>query len=189
MAKLKAFAEGAKLVGGVLGEVVGAATGVQDLVQLGTSLTEQRQSMIAIPEIYSSDYRLKLEDARRILEEDGLKVEAVAAQPDIEYKDCANLEVVATNYKLGKKVKPGTRIIVRYVTTKVIKASQKLFEESERLKAEEEQKKAEAASEKIHKKAEKNEKTKLKLNATVGNIQRGVKVTFMKSLDTLMEIK
>ena len=168
-----------ELVGGVVDLV--DAFGVKDLVQLGVSLTQQgvdagskayakkaeeKSALVEVAEIYSSDYRLKLEDAKRWLEEDGLKVEAVVAQPAIAYKDCSNLEVVASNFKLKQKVKPGTRIILKYVTTEVIKASRKLFAESERQKAEAEQKKAD-------RQAERAEKTKQTLDKTAATVQRG----------------
>jgi 2',3'-cyclic-nucleotide 2'-phosphodiesterase (5'-nucleotidase family) len=144
--------------------------GVKDIVQLGTSLAQQgvdaRGSLVEVPEMYVSDYRLKLEDATRWLEEDGLKVEAVIVQPAIEFKDCSDLEVVASNYKLKQKVKPGTRIILSYVNSEVIEASRKLFEESERQKAEDEQMKAD-------KKAEQAMKNKQNIDKTVTAVQNG----------------
>ena len=59
------------------------------------------------------------------------------------------MEVIGTNFKLKQKVKPGTRIILKYVTAEVVEASRKLFEESEKLKAEKEQEKAEKNKKKI----------------------------------------
>jgi len=139
----------AKTIDAVTGLV--DAVGVKDLVQLGASMahrgvdagskayakkSEERSALVEVPEMYSSDYRLKLDDAIRWLEEDGLRAEAVILQPDVAYKDCSDLEVVATNYKLGKKVKVGTRIILKYVTSDVIEASRKLFDDAESQKAE-----------------------------------------------------
>ena len=155
--------------------------GVKDLIQLGTKLTQQsidagvkvyakkteeKDSLIEIPEIYTSDYRLKLDDAKRWLEEDGLKVEGVVVQPDIAFKDCSDFEVIATNYKLGKKVKSGTRIILKYVTSEVIETSKKLFEDSEK-------KKLEAEREKAEKRKELAEATKQKSKEVITNIQHG----------------
>lgn len=162
--------------------------GVKDIVQLGVSLTQQgidagakayagkaeeRKALVEIAEIYASDYRLKLEDAKRWLEEDGLRVEAVVVQPDIAYKDCSDLEVVATNYQLKQKVKPGTRIILKYVTSEVIEACQKLYDESERQKAEVEKQKAEKQAEKAKEKAEQDAKNKQKLDEAVANVRSG----------------
>ena len=163
------------------------ALGVKDIVQLGTSLTqkgvdaktnayieklEERKILVEVPELYSSNYRLKIDDAKRWLEEDGLKAEVVVVHPNIEYKNCFDLEVVATNYKLGEKVKPGTRIILKYVTSEVIKASQKLFDEYERQKAATEQKKIENQEEKTEKKVEQNARNKQRLDETMANVQK-----------------
>jgi len=143
------------------------AAGVTDLCQLGVSMAEraveERGTMVEVAEVHSSDYHLKLDEAKRWLEEDGLKTEAVIVKPDIAFKDCADMEVVGTNFKLGQKVKPGTRIIVKYVTADVIEASQKLYEEGEKQKAEEQQKKTEQA-----------EKNKQKFDNAVSTVQDGL---------------
>ena len=163
--------------------------GVGDLVKLGVSLaekgvdaggklvakkTEERESLIEIAEVHSTEYRVKLEDAKRWLEEDGLKAEAVIVKPDIIYKDCIDLEIVATNFKLNQKVKPGTRIILKYVTIEVIEASQQLFEESEKLRIASEEKKLAQDEEKAKKKAEQNIKNKQKLDETVSSVKDGL---------------
>jgi len=162
--------------------------GVKDLMQLGISMTqrgvdagakaiakksEERSAMIEVAEIYSSDYRLKLDDAKRWLEEDGLRAEAVVVKPDIIYKDCSEFEVVATNYELGKKVKPGTRIILRYVTAEVIANSQELFNKSENEKEGLEQEKIKNETIKTEKKAEQAMKNKQKLDETLSTVQQG----------------
>lgn len=138
---------------GIIKDVTGLvnALGVKELVQLGTSLTQQgveagakaiakkseeRGSLVEVAEVYSDSYHVDVEDAKRWLEEDGLRAETVLALPDIAYKDCRESEVVASNFKLGEKVKPGTRIILIYVTAEVIGASRLLFEEFEKLKEE-----------------------------------------------------
>ena len=154
---------------------------VADVIKLGVSLSErginagadaiaekvdERKTFVEIPEIYSSDYHLKLEDANRWLEEDGFKTEAIVAKPDMAYKDCLEFEVVKTNYKIGQKVKPGTRIILRYVTSEVIDQSRKLYEESEKEKAKKDAIKA-------AKKSEQDAKIKQKKDKTVATLQDG----------------
>jgi len=163
--------------------------GVNDSVKLGVSMTrrgvdagskavakksEERSTLVEVPEMYSSDYRLKLEDAKRWLEEDGFRPEAVVVQPNIIYKDCAEFEVVATNYKLGKKVKPGTRIILRYVTSEVIATSQEMFIESEKHKAETEREKAENQAVRAEIRAGHAVKNKQNLDKTVATVQHGL---------------
>ena len=173
------------------------------LIQLGVSLTErgvdagamaiakkveERDAMVEVPVIYSSDYRLKLADATRWLEEDGFKVEAIIAQPDIEYKDCADLEVVASNYKLKQRVEPGTRIILRYVTSEVIEASQALFDEAERQKADTEQKKAEKQAKRAEKRADQAKRIKQNINKATDSVQSGFSKAVLKTQKGIDEI-
>lgn len=166
------------------------ALGVGDLIKLGVSLTEkgieaeskriakkveEKESLVQIAEVHSSDYHVKLADAKRWLEEDGLKVEAVVVKPDIAFKDCVDMEIVATNFKLNQKVKPGTRVILKYVTTEVIDASQKIFDEVEKQRMDAEEEKVAKKLEQAQKRAEQNEKSKLKLSETVSAVKGGIK--------------
>ena len=163
--------------------------GVGDLIKLGLSLTEsgidagskiyakkmeERASLIKVAEVHSSDYRLSLEDAKRWLEEDGLKAEGVVVAPDIAYKDYSDMEVVATNFKLNQKVKPGTRIILKYVTKDVIEASRKMFDEAEKQRIATEKEKASLNAEKVRKKAEQDVKNKQKLDEAMANAKDGL---------------
>lgn len=130
---------------------------------------EDNKTLIEIPELYSKDFILTLEEATRWLEEDGLKVRSVVAKPDINYKDCKDTQVVDSNPKLKQKVKPGTRVILQYVTTEVIEDSKKLFNESEKLKADKADKKAAQAA--------KNKET---LNEAVANVKQSVENVISK---------
>lgn len=187
MVNVAGIAKGAKIAGkGVLTLV--ELVGVKDLVALGASLTqkgvdagvkahaekvEEKKALIEVPAILSPEYRLILDDAKRWLEEDGLKAEAVVIKPDIAFKDCVAYEVVGTNFKLKQKVKPGTRIILKYVTDEVIEESQRLFKISEKEKADEEQKKSEERAKKAEKRIENSEINKVKRDAVVANIKQG----------------
>ena len=187
------------------------AAGVTDLCQLGVSMAEraveERGTMVEVAEIHASDYHLKLDDAIRWLEEDGLKTEAVIVKPDIAFKDCIDMEVVGANYKLGQKVKPGTRIIVKYVTVDVVKASRKIYREQEKTKAKEKQDKIDKIEkikqekkDKVEKnkqekilKAENNkqariakaEKNKEKREKTVATVQNGLSNTMSKTKNSI----
>ena len=149
---------------------LGITGGVSDLIKLGTSIVEasveEKNSLVSVAEIYGSDYRLKLDDATRWLEEDGLKVEPVIVQPNIEYKDCSEFEVVATNFELGAKVSPGTRIIVKYVTSEVIEISQQMYSEAKQAELEIEQ-------DKINRKEARATKNKETLDKTVSGFKSG----------------
>ena len=127
-----------------------------------------------MPELYAEDYHVKLDEAKRWLEEDGFRAEAVVVKPNIIYKDCENYEVVGTNYSLKDKVAPGTRIILRYVTTEVIEASRRLFEEAEQAQAEAEQTKLEEQAAKTAKRAEQAETVKQRIGDTASTAQRGI---------------
>ena len=168
---------------------IAVTAGISGLVNLGLSLAEkgvdvgskyytkkaeEKDSLIKIPEVLSPDYRVNLNDAIRWLEEDGLKAESVVVKPDIAYKDYADMEVVATNYKLNKKVKPGTRIILKYVTAEVIKASKELFEESEKLRIVTEEEKQAQKEKKAQKKVEQGIKNREKLDETVTTVKEGL---------------
>ena len=166
---------------GTVMKVVGVATemlGVSELAKLGEELArkgiEAHADKVEVPEIYGSDYRLTLDEAKRWIIEDGLNPEPVVAKPDIAYKDCQDMEVVATNFQLKQKVKPGTRIILRYVTAEIIEASKKLYDDLEKERADVEQKKVDDLEELARKKAEQREKNKEKINTVAVGFQQGV---------------
>jgi len=135
---------------------------------------EEKQALIKVPEIYASDFRLSLEEATHWLEEDGLKVRAALAKPNVAYREYAAMAVVRATPKPRQKVKPGTRVFLRYVNAEVIEASRTLFDEAERQKVDAKQKKADIRAEKAQKTAEQRAKSKQKLYNTVETIQQGL---------------
>jgi len=150
---IKATTKTVDAVAGLVGSVGNVATGLvalagtavalYELISAAIAKAKEKNALDEVPEIYSPNYHLKLKAAKRWLKKAGFKVEPIIAQPNVALADCLDLEVVDTNIKPGQKVNPGTRIVVVYVTTKVIEDSRKLFMESQRQKAEIEQKKAE----------------------------------------------
>lgn len=152
-------------------QAVATLVGVPELIKLGTAIAEkgleagitgqarkdaEKRSMVEVPEIHSADYHLKLEDAKRWLEEDGLRAEPVLARPNINFRGCVDGEVVASNYKAKQRVKPGTRIIVKYVTTEVIEESQRMYDEIQQ------------------KKQAQKDKNKQRVNDMVAGVQQGI---------------
>lgn len=182
MIPVKQLIDGVKVAGkGAL--ALSEALGVKDLVQLGSYLAtkgvdagvktiEDRKSLVSISDIHSEDYQLKLDDAKRWLEEDGLRVETVVVHPNPIFKDCSDMEVVGTNYKQKQRLKPGTRVILKCVTDDVIEASKKLFEEAERKKAADEQKKAEKKAEQAQQREEQIIKAKEKFGDAAAAVQK-----------------
>lgn len=192
MASANGFIKGARLAGkGVLAVI--DAVGIKDLVQLGGTLTQQgieagtkaranrmeeKKSLVKIPDISHQDYEVSLDDAKRWLEEDGFRVEAVSVKPNAKYRECTENEVVATNYRRNQKVKRGERIILQYVTAETIAASRRLFEESERIKHEKLQMKSEIKAQRkadqTRLKEEKSAVGKQKIDKVTGDVQQGL---------------
>ena len=157
--------------------------GVTDLVKLGIAhlgAQLEKTNLVEVPELYDEDYRVKLDEAKRWLEEDGLRVESVVVQPRAEYRDYTDMEVISTNYSMKDKVKPGTRIIVKYITTEVIEESQRLYDESEQIKLEEEQQLADKKAAKVEKRQQNRENTVSALKKSASNAVIGTKNAFKK---------
>lgn len=180
MADTKAIEKVLKLVGAGVTVVAAAASlpgvkdGIDTTIKSHGRKAEEKQAMVEIPEVYSPDFRLTLEEATRWLEEDGLRARAVVAQPDIAFREYADRMVVRTYPRPKQKVKPGTRVVVKYVTAEVIKASQGLYEEREREKAEARQDKINSREEKARKRAGQRAEARQKLDNTVAGVKRGI---------------
>ena len=94
---------------------------------------------VAVPQLYDSNLRLKLDDAIMALTSAGLKPipsELTLEEADPKYKNCFDSQVIWSSLKHQQKTQVGTTVIVKYITQEVITASQKMFEEQERQKAE-----------------------------------------------------
>lgn len=129
-------------------------------------MVEERKALVDIPDLYSKGYPIKLDRAKLLLEDRGLKVEPVSiTDASIKYKDCFDLQVVDSKPKHKQKVKPGTLVYLKHVTSGIIEESKKLFDESEKHKAELKQKKT-------NNRLEQKEKTKQIVNGVVINIQQ-----------------
>lgn len=131
---------------------------------------EERKKLIAVPELYSKEYPLTIEQAVAILESCGLKatlVKAGISDADIKYRTCFDTQVIKSHPKAKQKVERGTSILVKYVTQEVIDESQRLYELSEKHKAE-------VQEAKLTKQAERKEKTKQVMTDAVDTAKRGI---------------
>lgn len=127
---------------------------------------DERKEFVDIPELYSKGLPIKLDRAKLLLEDCGLKVEPVEVRDvNVQYKDCFDLQVVGSKPKHKQKVKPGTLVYLKYVTSNIIEESRKLFDESEK-------RKTEVKLEKINKQLEQKEKTKKMVNDVMTSIQQ-----------------
>lgn len=131
---------------------------------------EERKKLIAVPELYSKEYPLTVEQAVAILESCGLKstlVKAAISDANIKYRTCFDTQVIKSHPKAKQKVEKGTSVLVKYVTQEVIDESQRLYELSEKQKAE-------AQEAKLIKQTERKEKTKQVVTDAVDTAKRGI---------------
>ncbi len=99
---------------------------------------ETQKELVTIPPISNREFPVTLDQAIDMLNSCGLKAipsEIKSTEPNQKYKDCFNFQVVKSNPSQNSKVKPGTPVVLRYVTEEVIMESNKIFVESEKQKA------------------------------------------------------
>lgn len=131
---------------------------------------EERKKLIAVPELYSKEYPLTIEQAVAILESCGLKatlVKAAISDADIKYRTCFDTQVIKSHPKAKQKVERGTSVLVKYVTQEVIDESQRLYELSEKQKIE-------VQEAKLIKQTERKEKTKQVVTDAVDTAKREI---------------
>lgn len=156
--------------------ILGLAVSAMPLIdRCGLALAaklEERKKIIDISSIVSEKGYVKLDVAKKLLEESGLKVYEAVAKADGEFRDCSEFDVVYIDCKHKSKVPPGTLAGLYYVTAEVIEKSRQLHAEAERQKAEAEQMKTEKREEKSRKRLARTVKLKQKRGAIAENIKR-----------------
>ena len=173
-----------KIVSGVTAvtSLITLAKPVADTIQDYTSKTmEERKRLISVPELYSKEYPLSIEQAVELLNNYGLKstlVKTSIDDADVKYRKCFASQVISTKPKGKQKVEPGTMILVKYITQEVIDESQKIFEELEA-------RKNESALQKKNKHLEREQKTK----ELMQNARSKVQKVFQKSKEDNNEQK
>lgn len=138
--------KGVGSAGGTLGvlaivsTVISIATPLIDIVDDKLKeRAEERKDWVTIPELCSKTIPMKLDCTIDALEKLDLKVGYSAIDlknANSKYKDCFDLQIVWSDHKRKQKVKPGTLVLLKYVTSEIIEESQRLFDESEKQKAE-----------------------------------------------------
>lgn len=143
---------------------------------------EERKDLVSIPELYTKDIPMKLDRAKILLEECGFKVEPIAIrEANIKYKDCFDLQIVGSKPKHKQKVKPGTIIFLKYVTSEIIEESKKMFDLSEKHRAE-------IKLEKAKNRSEQKEKNRKIVDDVTSSIQeRVMSVAVKKSTKSQQE--
>lgn len=161
------IAAGITMAASVLPLVKPAIDAVRDYVDKSI---EERKKLIAVPELYSKEYPLTVEQAVAILESCGLKatlVKAAVSDADMKYRTCFDTQVIKSHPKARQKVEKGMSILVKYVTQEVIDESQRLYELSEKHKAE-------VQEAKLAKQVERKEKTKQAMTDAIDTAKRGI---------------
>lgn len=160
-----------KIVSGVTAatSLLALAKPVADTIQdYANKTTEERKRLVSVPELYSKEYPLSVEQAVELLNNCGLKstlVKTSIDDSDIKYRKCFASQVISTKPKGKQKVEPGTMILVKYITQEVIDESQKLFEEQEA-------RKNEVAVQKKNKQLEREQKTRQIVENTRNKVQK-----------------
>lgn len=125
------------LVAGIVGAVTPLAIELIDRIPKKDDVGSSEE-LISVPELCSKKFPLKLDEAKQLLENCGLKalpIEVRLRDASVKYKDCFDLQVIGSNKKANTKVKPGETIVIQYTTQEVIAESRRIFEEAEMRKA------------------------------------------------------
>lgn len=132
---------------------------------------EERKKLVSVPELYSKEYPLSVEQAVEILESCGLKATLVkmsTADANIQYRNCFDSQVIKSLPKSKTKVERGTAVLIKYITQEVIDESQQMFDISKKRKEEQH-------FEKSIKRTERKEKTKQVVSGIIGTVQENTK--------------
>ncbi len=122
----------------VTAAVGGAVTLAEYAVDKFREHKEAQKELVTVPPVGNRDFPVTLDQAIEMLNSCGLKAipsEIKITESNTKYRDCASFQVVKSNPSQSTKVKPGTPVVLRYVTEEVIMESKKLFVESEKQKA------------------------------------------------------
>ena len=132
---------------------------------------EDRKKLVAVPELYSSEYPLTINQAVELLESCELKatlIKTSVLDADIKYRKCFDSQVIKSKPKAKQKVERGTSVMVKYITQEVIDESQRIFELAEKHKSE-------LSLEKSIRQIERKEKTKRVVTGAIDTAKQGVK--------------
>lgn len=145
-------------VGGTIGMIIGLVSAAAPILTAALNkLPEKSDSvdiLVSVPDLYTKGFPLTLEQATEKLSSEGFGViasEMVLNDAKAKYRDCIDMQIVDSRPKSREKVKPGTTVIVRYITQDVIDESKRLFVEHERNKAEIRAQKTASRQDKIEK--------------------------------------
>lgn len=131
---------------------------------------DDRKSLVSVPELYSKEYPLTVEQAVELLENCGLKatlVKMAITDAAAQYSGCFPSQVIKTRPRSKQKVERGSSVLVKYITQEVIDESKRMHEISEKHKIEL------VYAQNIHR-IEKKEKTKRAVIGTLNAAKQGL---------------
>lgn len=165
-----------KVVSGIKGAATGVAAAAS-IIQLAEPAIEyvdkkieERKKLIIVPELYSKEYPLTVEQAVEILNGCGLKatlVKTSKVDARIQYRTYFDTQVIKSQPRAKQRVEAGTSVLIKYITQEVIDESQRLYDESEKQKAEK-------ACEKLENQTKRKEKTKQVMSDFMDTAKRGI---------------
>lgn len=123
---------------GTIGAFVTAVTPIVDKIIDNTKGKKREQKRneekIIIPSLCDKKFPLEVHQATQLLENLKLKVIPIKLsikEANAKYKDCFEGQVIDSNIKHNKRVKPGSIIYLKYITLETIKESQKVSDDLE----------------------------------------------------------
>lgn len=127
---VKNAANGIKVAGTAASVVAAISQCAKPMADFLSGLVEEYKRLSTMPELYSKDYSLTVEQAKNVLKQCGLNATFIEAQKPLpKYRNCVDMQVVWSNPRAKRKIEAGRSIIVQYVTKNIIDQSQKMYEE------------------------------------------------------------
>lgn len=126
--KMKSIANGISLAAIILPLIEPTVNLIHNQID---RIAEEKRQLVEVPELYSKSFPLTVEQASKLLTEFGFKYEMVQLPliaANAKYRDCFDSQVIGTYPKAKQKVKPGSNILIKYITQEVIDESKKIFE-------------------------------------------------------------
>ena len=127
-------------IAGVVAAVAGIISAVTPIVNDAMEKRKDKvggNELVVIPALYDKSFPLKIEQASELLSNYGLKALPsmfTLREAHMKYKDCFDGQVISSKPRSNQKVRPGTTVLIRYITQEVINESQRLFDETEKQK-------------------------------------------------------
>lgn len=133
--KAQVIKEGVQIIHSVVGAVSAITGEAQDVREW----LEGDERHVIVPNLLDKQYPMLIETAKESVENSGLVFVPDVVQLnniDSKYKDCCDGQVVYSNPKSGTKTIRGSQVRVVYVTSEVIKESQRVYDEEQQKKTE-----------------------------------------------------